>query len=646
MNFYRFWPTLMVLMLSAASIIAEDKNEKKAKPIEYQANLAKVPGADPKPTQTLTLVKELAGQHPRLLFTLKDIEMLQQQATKDALLAEAINDTIATAGQFPLGKGTPKFIKEDTPAIWLAGGTYTGLAYAYHLSKSATIREKIIAILTTMLHEPYWADAEELDSNMGAGNNMLMTGVLFDSVCNELDPEFRKQMAAKILVHIRRMWYLGHQQLVLNTAKYWQQDPQNNHRWHRNAGMAACLLAIADEPGLDTGYMLEKFKGEMDFITTWLPKDGDCHEGAGYQAFGFMYLALGTRMMDRVLGTTYQQSPGLRNAWAQQVYYWAPGRNGNMSFGDDTNGDGGGFDRNDAAFFVGPQLSHDPLAQAALIFRMQVMREKKKGELPWVMLPFYDSSLSGSDHLALPTQHLLVDLGAASMRDSWKPDAVALTFKCGPYGGYKLNEFAWHTGKQTYVNVAHDDPDANSFALAMAGDLIFHPGVYSMPKRTETISSILIDGKGQINEGSSYTQPVMDTDMRTLSYLTSWKNGESGRIIVEGEAGKAYKDQLKHFRRSVIWMPGDYILILDDIAALQKRAITWTGITEKGQLLDVATGTGTASGAGGKTVPFQIVADAPLQGEMKQLKLDARWGDRTMDQIRFTDLPPISRTHS
>ena len=40
-------------------------------------------------------------------------------------------------------------------------------------------------------------------------------------------------------------------------------------------------------------------------------------------------------------------------------------------------------------------------------------------------------------------------------------------------------------GKPHYINVAHDDPDANSFALAGDGELWFHPGVYSKLKKTE-----------------------------------------------------------------------------------------------------------------------------------------------------------------
>lgn len=627
------------LMLPLGGLAAADKAANTdVKPVDYQGNLAKVPASDPPAGTPPTVLKALAGQHPRLLFTRAELAELQQSAAKDPLIRRAIDDTIATAGMFPLPKGRPDFVLQDTPAIWKAGGTYTGLAYAVHLSPDPAIRQKVVDLLTMMLEEPYWADTAELDSNMGTGNNMLMVGTLFDAVHDDLEPGLRARLAAKILVHVRRMWYLGHQQQAIGVHKYWQQDPQNNHRWHRNAGMAACLLAIADEPGIECAWMLEQFKGEMDFIHRWLPVDGDCHEGATYQQFGFMYLALASRMMDRVLGTTYQRdSKGLRNAWAQQLYWWAPGRGGFMSFGDDDNGKGGGFDRLDPAFFIGPHLSRDPLAQAALTFRMQTLQAMKEGQkLPWTMLVFYDPTVPAGDAGLLPKHRLMVDLGAASMRDAWKPDAVALTFKCGPYGGYRLNEFAHRNGAPTYINVAHDDPDANSFALAMAGDLVFHPGTYSMPKRTETISTILVDGKGQVNEGQHYTQPVKDVDMRTLSYLTAWKPGEAGRVVVEGEAAGAYGDRLTRFRRTAVWLPGDYILILDHVVGSGKRSITWLGVGGKARFADPATGSGSLTGFEGREVGFQVVADVPLLRGVQPVKMQGRRGDIDLDQIRCT----------
>jgi len=56
--------------------------------------------------------------------------------------------------------------------------------------------------------------------------------------------------------------------------------------------------------------------------------------------------------------------------------------------------------------------------------------------------------------------------------------------------------------------------------------------------------------------------------------VTRWTEGEDGVVLAEGEAGGAYAD-LQGFRRSVLWVPGSYILILDHISAPRRAGITW-----------------------------------------------------------------------
>lgn len=645
-------------------------------------NLAKIPAADPAVTAAPAVRAELQGKHPRLLFTTAEAAALKQVALADPLLKPVYESIAANAKRFSLGKDDPPaIVLTDTPAIAGSAQQHPAAAVAYVIDRDPAVLKAITEALTVMLDQPHWAATKELDSSMGAGCNMLMTGLLYDAVRDDLEPEFRAKLAAKLLVHVRRLHWLGFKQLCTGSIKYWQQDPQPNHRWYRIAGVASCLLAVADEPGLDTAYQLAELKKEMDFLMKWLPVDGDCHEGAGYQTFGFAYLTLAASMCDRVFGTTYLKTPGFANAWRQQIHYGAPGRMGNMSFGDDMNGEGL-FNQNNTAFFIGPRLSRDPLAQAALLRRLDKEgqpylakykpEEKRPFVPPWGMLVFYDPTVVPGDYRELPKAHLFADLGAASMRDSWEDDGVAFAFKCGPIGGYKLNEYAWEhkneKGEPHYVNVAHDDSDANTFTLAMAGELIFHPGLYSWSKVTRKQNGVTVDGKGQLCEGTDYTQPVPGaTDMRDLSYLTGWKQGEAGRIIVEGEASGTYRGVnyrelvarqkgtpaaegvaevagipglpdavLTRFRRSAVWLPGEYILLLDDIAAAGERAITWRGTVEKAHFDKPEEGRCFIATKGGKRIDFQMLADRPFSGAIDFMHLDGRFGNNLQHQFQFT----------
>lgn len=664
-------PVLIALALPPASVTAAGAVE--MTPELAKKNLAKIPPTDPPAVNPPKLLSSMIGRHPRVLFTDKEIDGLKKLIASDPILQKTAEGVLARGKSFKLRPDLGELLTSgDTPALATGNGDIAQLAYAYALNHDPATKQAIIDVLKAMLKTPYWSYSHELDASMGAACNMMMVAVLYDAVYNDLPPDLRAQVAQKILTQARRLYYLGFKQLAVPFPGigYWQSDPQPNHRWYRLRGMVSSLLAIADEKGLETGFLLEAMKQEMDFLMKWYPVDGDCHEGAGYQVFGFRSLVETAMMMDRVLGTDYLRQPGFKNAWKQHLYYWVPAQNSDISFGDDQNAPGV-YQYDCPPFLIGPHLTRDKNAQAALLRQYRLGAKGKDGNptYPWTLLEFYDPTVGEGDYQAVPKSYLFDDLGAASMRDSWADDAVILTFKCGPYGGYKLNEYRQAVpdakGDLHYINVAHDDPDANSIAMSIGGDFIFHPGLYSTKKMTDTSSSITVDGKGQIMEGDSYTQPVPKFDMRKLAYLTGWKAADKGRIIIEGEAGNAYrvpaatdetkpaagadaaatappKEQaipnpvLKKFRRSTIWMPGEYILVLDDIVSDGPRLIMWRGSVEKAQFLNPEEGRCQILTKTGKQVDLQILGNKPFQGAIEHLFLAGRWGNELIQQLQFS----------
>ena len=622
-------------------------------PEVLKKNLDKIPATDPAATNVPQLVSSVKGVHPRLLFTAQDIDALKKKIPTDPMLQKAYEGTVAWAKISLVPSGPkPPIVTSDEPALVKSYSQAPAMAYAYALDHDPAIKKKIIDTLTEMLEQPYWAEVAELDSSMGAACNMFMVALLYDAVYNDLDPAFRSQMAEKILLHARRMYHLGHKELSIMPYRYWTVDPQPNHRWYRDMGLAACVLAVADEKDLKTGYLLQSLKEEMDFVIKWYPPDGDCHEGAGYQAFGYTAIAAACEMMDRNLGTDYLKKSGLKNAWAQQIYYWVPGRLSNISWGDDQNGAGASYGHNDASFFLGPRLSRDKQAQAALLMRLnKTSLPDKAGRppiLPWTMLAFYDPTVGQGDYKALPPYRLFPDIGSASMRDSWENDAVVFTFKCGPTGGYKLNEYRMATpekGLPHGVNVAHDDPDANEFALAVGNGFAFHPGVYSTTRKTSEHNTLTVDDIGQIGEFPWWTPPLNGADWRQFSYLTGWKADDKGHVIIEGESGSAYRGKLekqeklpepllKTYRRTAIWMPKDYILVLDNIVANGMHTIKWHANAPKSQITG---STGTVTTETGTQVGFQVLSNREFQGSVDdKVVLLGRFGNLPVQQLQYT----------
>jgi hypothetical protein len=617
--------------------------------VDYEGNLSRVPASDPAASDAPDLLPSVRGVHPRLLFTPADVAKIKANVAASPLLKQVADQVVAGSKRYRAPKENPlPMVMNDTPALAQSSGQWPSLAYAYALEPNPQTLEAITNVLKRMLEQPYWADTAELDANMGAACNMFAVAVLFDAAYADLDPQLRHDVAARLLVQARRMFYLGHKQLSLMPVKYWQQDPAPNHRWYRLRGLAAAVLAIADEPGLDTAYLRQELKKEAAFIMKWYPEEGDCHEGSGYQQFGLRSLYDATVMLDNALGTKFSQNPGFAAAWKQQLYYWVPADNSLVSFGDAQNAVLR-FHYDDAVFFAGPRLSHDKNAQAALQRRMEMLMapgaDGRPVSPPWTLLSSYDPTLTGGDYRAVPTSHLFTDLGAASFRDSWEKDAVIFTFKCGPYGGYALNAYRQanltEKGLPHYVNIAHDDPDANSFSLTVGADKMFHPGTYSTHKLTRDNNTLTIGTEGQIMDDSEWTQPVADRDMRELSYLTGWKQDAQGRAIIEGETGPAYRGKLDRFRRTAVWLPGDYILILDDIrpTASADKPLTWRGLVPDGRFVKAEDGKAKVVGQSGREMPLQFLSDHPVNAALDDWFVGGRWGHLQLRQFQFSTAP-------
>ena len=125
--------------------------------------------------------------------------------------------------------------------------------------------------------------------------------------------------------------------------------------------------------------------------------------------------------------------------------------------------------------------------------------------------------------------------------------------------------------------------------------------------------------------------------MATLANMVSVRTGEGGRSVAEGEAGGMYT-ALATYRRAVAWMPGDYVLVFDRIAAKSGAPeIAWLAqskmvspsqggfrLTANAAMVDVAFAA---------NVPMaSAVVDSPAQTKgkplgLKQIRLSAKTGN-------------------
>lgn len=537
-----------------------------------------VPDRDPAPEGAVPeLAAAVRGKHPRLLFTAEDVPKLRAFYKSEAAAAwRAKLEEYVPACNPP---AEASFLKDATDGQRQGFWKLPSVALHYVLTGDKGSFDKTVAFMKKLESFPSWEAAPEVDSGMSAANVMIGAALAYDWLYNDLDPAFREQYRQKLILQARKMYHGGH--LMKNPGiHYWQNDPQNNHRWHRNAGLALCVLA-AYEGKPEEQWLLQKTAEELAFINKWLPEDGTGHEGPSYMTFGANHLILAMDAADRCLGTKYLSGPFYRELNKFLVYTVKPGFSSAFGFGDrgaEGLGNYGNYQLKLAAVHKQPDLK-DAM--------MRVYEKKPTSMLyTWFSLIWDSPESVRGDATKLPTAHFWHDIGVGIVRDSWKDDAVAALFKCGPFGGYRLNEFS-QQNNNSYVNVAHDDPDANSFVMAMGDEMVAESDHYAKSKKSSGHNTILVNGMGQMTKGRAeglvFSQP--GGDMTKMGIITAWRNTPEV-TAVEGEAAGSYleyKDKktgatrpaLERFRRTFLWVSGGYILVLDDIRSPEPVEISW-----------------------------------------------------------------------
>jgi len=541
-----------------------------------------VPAKDPQLTgSAVQLNKEVMSAHPRLLFGPKDLPRLKEfyNSDKGKPYREGIEKML------PVCKAPekPGFLMDATDGQRQGLWRMPTVSLHYALTGDKKSYERALGYLTLLETLPEWESAPEINSGMSSANIMIGAALTFDLLYNDMPADFREKFRQKLWYMARAQYYGGHL-MKLPGVHYWQGDPQNNHRWHRDSGMLMAIATAATGDASEAWMMRQAFD-EMKFINDWLPGDGTSHEGATYLVFGATHLTLANNVCDRLFGTKYLQEPFYKHINDFLLQSQCPGLTFPFQFGDSGGGSGAY-----GQFAFKAACENNQADQLALLMQMGKV-QPDFFMWHWLSIVWLDPNAKVGTIEHMPKTSFFKDMGLAFLRDGWESQNIGAMFKCGPLGGYKLNEYRKvfaENGQLKGVNVAHDDPDANSFIIWSNGALVAETDRYSAHKESAHHNTILINGMGQMVPGrmepQTWSQPGAG-DMREMAVVTSFK--DAGDVVVcEGEAAGSYleiKQSLKNltrpaldrYRRTFIWVKGSYLLVLDDIKAPEAVDITW-----------------------------------------------------------------------
>jgi hypothetical protein len=502
------------------------------------------------PAGTFRMREELKGRHPRLYFTKQDLPEIRRRALGP--------------GKWYLDRAREtwqSYVGQDVPARFPDWKRYLyGFWALYAMDLLSAVEEKPVYAETARKWVAYWLKQEDW-----GGDDLIPMDILsgvaltYDVLYDSFTPAERGAIRARLQKEIKfiaRRFFVG---------QYWTGDYQNNHMHNRIHGLATAAFAIyGDDPAVDVQAEADLALDSIRKVAEWLPEDGSNHEGPGYWSYGHHWAARLPELAAHVTG----EDPAARNphfgtAHLFRIYMTAPGWKHTLNIGDGEDGPPGSL----TSLWPSIVRAKDGRAASVMLEWQKVNRGEFYNHTIWGLL-WYDPALAPAPIDELPLWRFWPDLEMLSVRSSWKDDAAAFVFKCGPLGGHRLQELR---GKE-WANVAHDHPDQNHFLLFAHGAMLAEDDGYPKEKKlSRSHNTITVDGKGQPREGTGWSQPFDNALSGTLddAFLTH------NTAFASGNASRLYAG-VKKFVRHVAFIDGQYLIALDDLESDgPERSFEW-----------------------------------------------------------------------
>ncbi|HVF09415.1 MAG TPA: DUF4962 domain-containing protein, partial [Abditibacteriaceae bacterium] len=523
------------------------------------------------------VLEKVRHQHPRLFFNAQRVALL-----REALLREAIKTTHRTIWQEvraeadeAVHSGPPAYIKPDDSGspqtgneqLWQGdvGNAMPMLALAYLLSGEQKYLDGARDWALASCRYPTWGlDAggvwDGLD--MAAANQLCGLALVYDWCYDDLGAATRRTIRETLIRRASAMFMAD----VAGIA-WWHDSYLQNHLWVNSYGLAAAGFALFDEVGEATawiGWPLESLRRTM----TALGPDGASHEGMAYWGVGVEYLLKFMHLARDLLGVNLYNHAWWRNTAAYGQYLMLPRnswtkQNHIVDFADCPRRHWCGPD------YLLRALAHEYRDGYAQWLAHEIDDSNIDNPLRrWHNFLWFDPDIAPKPPRDRPTLRHFADMEIVSARSDWSGSESLVVFKCGPFiGHHAIQKFNRDLGG------IHVHPDANHFVLFGAGEWLIRDDGYN-PKWTGQHNTLLIDGRGQLGEGKSSFNANEPLGVKARPRVLRAAAGAELDHIT-GDATEAYPRELglKRYRRHLLFLKPDVLIIVDDIALDQPRAL-------------------------------------------------------------------------
>lgn len=527
----------------------------------------------------------IPASHPRVLIDNADIPALMRKVKgrKDAAMilknAESyLDDPLPIEGALPaIEKGNYQqqkvYQKKSKHLGFDALDAMKALCKAYILTGDNKYAGKGKALaMQVATWNPNGLSGFE---DFGDGACMLTMALGFDTFNDKLDPDEKTSLLKRINTRGERFY-----QLWINNV---DAKVLSNHVWQFlfHYFFRTALAVDGASPYAD--------KWLRYMYALWLARapvlgrmDGGWAGGLSYFTINISTLLDIPMVIKQYTGYDFiHHTPWYRNS-ASWIYYAFPPASSSDGFGDNTER----LTRPKGYFLAyADALSKLTGSRVAATYAHKVERSadirlEDTKELRWFRLR-YLTGIKRPDTLTdgtLPLAMVFPDEGVVAMHSSLsKPkDNLMIAMRSSPFGSY-----------------SHMMADQNTFNLMYGGQRIFYVSGHKITmkdplrlqwyKATVGHNGILIDGKGQPFGPAAYGWIPRFISGKKVSYAV----GDASMAYFQGYAGdrKQSEKNLKHFRRHLLFLPPDIVVIYDVLRA--GRPSTWSWLLHSPQRIQL-----------------------------------------------------------
>lgn len=570
-------PTFVIALLFIANLPAQDAQELKA---EREAS-ARLKGEHPlisvMKIKTSALKKELEGVHPRVFVTQAEIDALKDKTkSQKDLWQTALNSVRALKVEPPPPPAETRRAQNEV-GIGIAEA-----AFVYKITGDKKYLDAAKKYMDAAVSYDVWGYSyNKPNVDLAAGHLLYGMGWAYDLLYNDLTAAERDRYRGKLVKQAK----LLNDFFKPKSGKSYAYS--QNHTFIPISGLAITAYALMGEVP-EAREWAATSRAVFDRVLATYSEDGYYYEGMEYWIFSTPWIA---HYMDAHLHSTgedlYKTTPGLKNAHKYVAHSTLPGGEFNFDFGDiyagpitrSRKGDDYDRERINGKF----RTNYNILFNLATRYgdgEIQGVADwlKSKGQANaeefWTFI-WYNPSIRSVPIEKQEKWHYFADHDVAYWRSSWNDDATAFAFKAGPPEGHgateKINLFPeWR------LSSGHAHPDAGSFIIWANGKYLTGDSGYAGVPMTAHHNTLLVDGKGQANEGKGHDAfnefPYHQLDRVRIAEVKLAKN----QVYIRGEADTTYQPKLglTRFTRHFSFRPTTGFELKDELAANQASIFT------------------------------------------------------------------------